>query len=372
MPDGMKTPTPAGADAATAAGQPALLPAPAPGASGRSTAQTLPGRRRAAILMMALREDLSRELLQDLPDDIIEVLAGEIASLQHVDAAVTTSVLEEFEAMLKTDQQTVQGGLASATRLLAGALGQARADSVLGQVQRTKEANASNLAMLQRADPVQLSKSLENEHPQTVAMVLAHLDPQRGSQVLAALGEEQRVAAVQRLAEMRHFSPEVAQKVARILHQQLQTMGDTRKHSYSGYKAVADLLNGLEAEASKKILDRVELGSPETAISVRNLMFTFEDLVSVPSASVRELVAGVDRRQLALAMKGTKDELRAHIFKAMSSRAAELLREEIELMGPVRSREVMQAQQTILAAARRMEAAGEIVLKLEQGDSLMV
>jgi flagellar motor switch protein FliG len=221
-------------------------------------------------------------------------------------------------------------------------------------------------------DPTQLSKSLENEHPQTVALVLAHLDLQRGSQVLAGLGEEQRVAAVQRLAEMRHFSPEVAQRVARILNQQLQTIGDTQKRSYSGYKAVADLLNGLEAEAAKKILDRVETESPETAIHVRNLMFTFDDLLNVPGASVRDLVAGVDRRQLALAMKGTKDELRAHIYKAMSTRAAEMLQEEIEVMGPVRSREVMQAQQSILATARRMEAAGQIILKLEQGDSLMV
>ena len=342
------------------------------GPSEHSAIAALPGRRRAAILMMALKDDLARELMQDLPDSLIEILAGEIASLRHVDAGVTTGVLEEFEAMLDTPHQTLRGGLASAGRLLAGALGQSRADAVLQQLQRTKDANDSNLATLQRADPVQLSKSLENEHPQTIAMVLAHLDPQRGSQVLAALGEEQRVAAVQRLAEMRHFSPEVAQKVARILHQQLQTMGDTRKHSYSGFKAVADLLNGLEAEASKKILDRVEMGSPETAISVRNLMFTFEDLVSVPSASVRDLISGVDRRQLALAMKGTKDELRAHIYKAMSTRAAEMLREEIELMGPVRSREVMHAQQSILATARSMEAAGQIVLKLEQGDSLMV
>jgi flagellar motor switch protein FliG len=142
------------------------------------------------------------------------------------------------------------------------------------QLQRTKEANDSNLAMLQRVDPTQLSKSLENEHPQTVALVLAHLDLQRGSQVLGGLGEEQRVAAVQRLAEMRHFSPEVAQRVARILNQQLQNVGETQKRSYSGYKAVADLLNGMEAEASKKILDRIEMESPETAIHVRNLMIS--------------------------------------------------------------------------------------------------
>ena len=332
----------------------------------------LSGRRRAAILLMALGDELARELLQDLPDSMIESIAAEIASLDHIDPELTISVMEDFEAMLTTQQQTMRGGLASASRLLTGALGRSRADAVMLQLQRAKEANDSNLAMLQRVDPTQLSKSLENEHPQTVALVLAHLDTQRGSQVLAALGEEQRVAAVQRLAEMRHFSPEVAQKVARLLNQQLQTVGDTQKRSYSGYKAVADLLNGLEAESAKQILDRIEAESAQTAIQVRNLMFTFDDLLKVPSASVRDLVAGVDRRQLALAMKGTKEELRTHIYKAMSSRAAEMLQEEIEVMGPVRSREVMQAQQSVLAIARRMEAAGQIILKLEQGDSLMV
>ena len=347
-------------------------PARAAAQAGPRSHAPLSGRRRAAILLMALGDDVARELLQDLPDPMIESVAAEIASLDHVDPELTIGVLEDFEAMLTTQQQTMRGGLASASRLLTGALGRSRADAVMLQLQRTREANDSNLAMLQRVDPTQLSKSLENEHPQTVALVLAHLDLQRGSQVLAGLGEEQRVAAVQRLAEMRHFSPEVAQKVARILNQQLQTIGDTQKRSYSGYKAVADLLNGLEAEASKKILDRVETESPETAIHVRNLMFTFDDLLNVPGASVRDLVAGVDRRQLALAMKGTKDELRAHIYKAMSTRAAEMLQEEIEVMGPVRSREVMQAQQSILAIARRMEAAGQIILKLEQGDSLMV
>src|ERR1700743_1225420 len=340
-----------------------------PGTNGQAN---LTGRRRAAILLMALGDDMARQLLQDLPDPMIESIAAEIASLDHIAPELTISVLEDFEAMLMTQQQTMRGGLASAGRLLTGALGRSRADAVLLQLQRTKEANDSNLAMLQRVDPTQLSKSLENEHPQTVALVLAHLDLQRGSQVLAGLGEEQRVAAVQRLAEMRHFSPEVAQRVARILNQQLQTIGDTQKRSYSGYKADEDLLNGLEAEAAKKILDRVETESPETAIHVRNLMFTFDDLLNVPGASVRDLVAGVDRRQLALAMKGTKDELRAHIYKAMSTRAAEMLQEEIEVMGPVRSRECMQAQQSILAIARRMEAAGQIILKLEQGDSLMV
>ena len=140
----------------------------------------------------------------------------------------------------------------------------------------------------------------------------------------------------------------------------------------SGYKAVADLLNRLDAEQAKKILEHVEEGEPELALNIRNLMFTFEDLVTVPSASVREIVSAVDKRQLALALKGAREDLRAHIYQAMSSRAVEMLKEDMEVMGPVRAREVASAQGEILALARKLEAEGKIILKIEQGDDLMV
>jgi len=280
-------------------------------------------------------------------------------------------VVEDFHQLLETQQYILRGGIDYAAKLLVNAFGQQRADALLAQVRRVQQANQGNLAMLQKVDPRQLGKSLDTEHPQTIALVLAHLDPQRGSQVLANLGEDQRVAVVQRLAEMRQFSPEMAQKVAVILHQRLESAADSRK-SYSGFKAVADLLNGLEAEAARKILESVERGSPDVAIHIRNLMFTFDDLLTVPQVSVREIMALVDKRQLALALKGTKEDLREHIFKAMSTRAAELLKEDMEVMGPVRSRDVMQAQQEILTLARGLEADGKIILKLEQGDGLMI
>ena len=178
--------------------------------------------------------------------------------------------------------------------------------------------------------------------------------------VLDNLSEEHKVVAVQRLAEMRQFSPEMAQKVALILHRRLESVGDTARRSYSGFKAVADLLNRLNAEESKKILEAIEEDQPELALSIRNLMFTFEDLITVPPATIREIVSGVDKRQLALALRGANEELRAQIFKAMSSRAVEMLKEDMEVLGPVRSREVAQAQQEILNLARRLEAEGKV------------
>jgi flagellar motor switch protein FliG len=227
------------------------------------------------------------------------------------------------------------------------------------------------MAKLQDMDPQHLSKFLENEHSQTVALVLAHLDAKRASIVLMNLQGAMRVDVVRRLAEMRQFSPEMAQKVAHILHRRLENVGDTGRKSYSGFKAVADLLNRLNAEVSKHILESIEDNQPELALGIRNLMFTFEDLVTVPPATIREIVSGVDKRQLALALRGANDELRAQIFKAMSSRAVEMLKEDMEVLGPVRSREVAQAQQEILNLARRLEAEGKVILKLETGDEML-
>src|SRR5579863_7933067 len=238
-------------------------------------------------------------------------------------------------------------------------------------VRHSQEASQGNLAKLQRTDPQQLGKLLDSEHPQTIALVLAHLDPRKASQVLESLSEEHKVVSIQRLAEMRQFSPEMAQKVAHILHRRLESMGDSARKSYSGFKAVADLLNRLNADESKRILETIEEGQPELALSIRNLMFTFEDLLTVPAATIREIVAGVDKRQLAMALRGANEDLRAQIFKAMSSRAVEMLKEDMEVLGPVRSREVAQAQQEILNLARRLEAEGKVVLKLESGEEML-
>jgi flagellar motor switch protein FliG len=149
-------------------------------------------------------------------------------------------------------------------------------------------------------------------------------------------------------------------------------MGDTQRRSYSGFKAVSDLLNRLTAEESRKILETIEEEQPELALSIRNLMFTFDDLLTVPAASIREIVSGVDKRVLALALRGANENLRAQVFKAMSSRAVEMLKEDMEVLGPVRSRDVAQAQQEILSTARRLETEGKVILKLETGDEMLV
>jgi flagellar motor switch protein FliG len=336
----------------------------------RHSAQ-LSGVRKAAILLVAVGEDLAKEILRALPEVDVQRLTEELADLRGITPEVSAEILEEFWEMLATQGFVMHGGLDYASRLLIETFGKERADDLLALVRRSQEAAQGNLAKLQRTDPQQLGKLLDSEHPQTIALVLAHLDPRRASLVLDNLSEEHKVVSIQRLAEMRQFSPEMAQKVAHILHRRLESVGDSARKSYSGFKAVADLLNRLNADQSKKILESIEEGQPELALSIRNLMFTFEDLVTIPPASIREIVSGVDKRQLALALRGANEELRAQVFKAMSSRAVEMLKEDMEVLGPVRSREVAQAQQEILNLARRLETEGKVVLKLEGGDEML-
>ena len=341
------------------------------GAARRRLSAGLSGVRKAAVLLVAVGEDLAKEVLRVLPEVDVQRLTEELADLRGITPELSAEVLEEFWQLLETQNFMIHGGLDYASRLLKEAFGKERADDLLMLVRRSQEAAQGNLAKLQRTDPQQLGKLLDSEHPQTIALVLAHLDPRRASLVLDNLSEDHKVVSIQRLAEMRQFSPEMAQKVAHILHRRLENVGDTARKSYSGFKAVADLLNRLNAEESKKILESIEDAQPELALNIRNLMFTFEDLVTVPPATIREIVSGVDKRQLALALRGANDELRAQIFKSMSSRAVEMLKEDMEVLGPVRSREVAQAQQEILNLARRLETEGKVVLKLETGDEML-
>ena len=341
------------------------------GAGKRQHLAGLSGMRKAAILMVAVGEELAGEILRALPESDVQGLTEELADLRGISPELSSEVLEEFWQLLETNGFVMQGGLDYASRLLIETFGKERADDLLALVRRSQEAAQGNLAKLQRTDPAQLGKMLDSEHPQTIALVLAHLDPKRASMVLDNLSEEHKVVSIQRLAEMRQFSPEMAQKVAHILHRRLESVADNSRKSYSGFKAVADLLNRLNADESKKILETIEDGQPELALSIRNLMFTFEDLVAVPPASIREILSGVDKRQLAMALRGANDELRAQIFKSMSSRAVEMLKEDMEVLGPVRSKEVAQAQQEILTYARRLETEGKVVLKLESGDEMM-
>jgi flagellar motor switch protein FliG len=336
----------------------------------KPVAVKIPGVRKAAILLMAVGEELASTLFQSLSESDVQRVADEITRLGEVSEQQLYEVMSEFHELARTQTQMVRGGHDYAARLLTEAFGQARAGELLTQVNRARERSAGDLANLQKMEPQQLAKFLETEHAQTVALVLAHLDAKRASNVLVHLGPQMRVEAVQRLAGMRQFSPEMAQKVALVLHRRMDSLGTTGRKSYAGFRAVADLLNRLDQKLCNHILEEIEQKEPKTATEIRSLMFTFDDLITVPEQSVREIVAASDKRLLALSLKGCKENIRAHLFKAMSSRAAEMMREDMESMGPVRGRDVTAAQQELLALAQKLEADGKIVLKLEPDNDL--
>lgn len=323
---------------------------------------------KAAVLMVALGDEQAKEIYKQLNEHEIEQLTQEIATLQAVAPDVARAVLEEFHELMETQQYLAFGGPEYAERILVETFGTQRAQALLDQVARSREASDSNLALLQKMDMQQLAKFLEDEHPQTVALVLAHLDPRASSQALLALPEELRVSVVKRLADMRHFSDEMAQKVGQILRRRMESLGRDRSKSYSGYKVVADLMNRMDASVTKQVLEAIESENPEMAVRIRNLMFTFEDFVTVPASSMTELVMHVDKALLATALKGAKENLRMHFFGALSSRAVEMLREDMEVLGPVRGREIAKAQGEILNLARNLESQGKLILKPEADD----
>ncbi len=338
------------------------------GASHRSTE----GLHKAAILLVLLGEEVASQIYRNLPQQEIEELTQEIASLDYIDPDSALGVLEEYHRMAVTQEYLAQGGTDYAKKLLVKAFGEDGAQQLLVQVTRAAEMSASKLDSLQKADPQQLAKFLEAEHPQTIALILAHLDAKQASTLLMRFPEELRAEVIRRLARLRQFSPEIAQKVAMALHKRLEALGEQHRRAYAGVQGVADLLNRVDPLTSKTILESIERDDPKLALGIRNLMFTFQDLMGVPEAGIRELLGSVDKKTLAMALRGATEELKNFIFKSMSSRAVEMLKEDMEILGPVRARDVNKAQQEIVAAARKLEGEGKISLGAESEDEYVV
>jgi flagellar motor switch protein FliG len=228
------------------------------------------------------------------------------------------------------------------------------------------------LQSVQRADPQKLARLLEGEHPQTIALILGQLGESQASAMLMNLPNELRAEAVKRLANLRRFSPEMAEKVSIILSQRLNSVGEQGKRAYSGFQSVADIMNCIDTTVAQEILANIENEEPTLAISIRDLMFTFDDFLQVDEAQIRELSGAIDKRTLAMALKGTNEALKSHFFKTMSTRAIEMLKEDMESLGPVRSKDVVKAQTEIVAIARQLETEGKIVLKGEANEEYLV
>jgi len=326
------------------------------------------GLHKAAILMVLLGEDAASDIYRHLPQAEVERITREIAVLEYVDPDSALVVLEEFHRLVTAGDYISQGGMEYANRLLVKAFGKAGAGDLLRQVSQAAEVGGDKLDSLRRADPQQLAKFIEGEHPQTIALVLAHLESKQASTVLMRLPAELRAEPIKRLAQLRQFSPEMAERVALVLHKRLEALGEQSRRAYAGLRGVADLMNRLDLKTGKEILEAIEGEDPKLALSIRNLMFTFEDLLTVPEAGIRELLGQMDKKTLATALRGASDEMKNCIFKSMSSRAVEMLKEDMEVLGPVKSREITKAQLETVSVARKLETEGKLTLTAAGGE----
>jgi flagellar motor switch protein FliG len=329
------------------------------------------GVRKAAILLVILGEDAASQIYRHLPPAEIEQISRGIAGLKPVDAETALHVLEEFERLVMAGDYMAQGGKDYANKLLIKAFGEEGAKQLMHQVSLTAEMTAGQLESLQKADPQQLAQFIEGEHPQTIALILAHLEAKQASSLLMRLPEELRSEAIKRLAQLRQFSPEMAQRVSVVLNKRLEALGEQSRRAYAGLRGVADVMNRLDIATAKTILEGIEKEDPKLALSIRNLMFTFEDLLTVPEAGIRELLGQMDKKTLATALRGASEELKNYIFKSMSSRAVEMLKEDMDVLGPVKSREIQKAQLEAVAVARKLEADGKLTLSPEGDDEFV-
>jgi len=329
----------------------------------------LTGMRKAAILVTVLGEEAATLIYRQLSPTDVQLLTEEVAALGTVPPELAQQVLEEYQQQAPQHRFVIQGGSDYASRLLKKAFGEENSKEMVKKVGGSDK--EGGLRWLRTIEPVKLGAFLEKEHPQTIALILAHLDPAHASTVLAKLPDDLRIVVVKRMAQIRQFSPEITDTINSALKQKLAQVKEEKKQVTVKPENVSQLMNHLDPAASRTILEAIERENAELANDIRNLMFTFEDLVNIPETALRDWLAAVDKKTLGLALKGASDEVRTHIFKAMSSRAVEMMKEDIEALGRVRGKDVLKAQQEAVAIARTLEAEGKITLRAEKDDDFV-
>ncbi len=324
---------------------------------------------KSAILLLSLGYEQCADLLKLLSDEQVRQISEAIAALGDVSVEQTEAVLEEFVRSSGHGAGNMSGGLARARRILAAAFGQEVARKMVERLPKKPGVSGgqADFSSLEETEPGRLANFLGSEHPQTIALVLAHLKAEQSCKVLEVLSEELRVDVTMRLASLDGTSPEVVGRIAQVLDQKVKALGRRSRKAAGGIRAVADLLNRVEPTVAEVILAQIEQRDEKTGKQIRDLLFVFEDLISLDSKGLKELIGKIDRKVLTVAIKGVSEELQAHIFATMSKRGAEMMREDMEALGPVKIREVDGAQRQIIDIARGLEKDG--VLSLSGSDA---
>lgn len=328
------------------------------------------GREKAAMLLISLGPEKSAEIFKHLKEEEIEQLTLEIANIRSVSPEEKEKILEEFYQICLAQEYIVEGGIGYAKEILEKALGTQKALDVINKL--TVSLQVRPFDFVRKTDPSQLLNFIQKEHAQTIALILAYLKPQQASVVLAALPQDKQADVARRIATMDRTSPDVIKEVERILERNLSSLVTEDFTAAGGVQSIVDILNSVDRGTEKYIMETLEIEDTDLAEEIRKRMFVFEDILSLDNRSIQRFLREVENNQLAVALKGATDEVQKLIFGNMSKRLAEMIKEDIEFMGPVRLKDVEEAQQKIVNIIRKLEDSGEIVISRGGGDEIIV
>ncbi|NIZ19379.1 flagellar motor switch protein FliG [Entomospira culicis] len=333
--------------------------------------QDFTGRQKAAIFLVTLGAELSSEIFKHLKEDEIEKLTFEIARLDKIETETRMIILEEFQELMLAQDFITSGGIDYARELLEKSLGSQKAVDIINRL--TSSLKTRPFDFVRRADPTHLLNFIQQEHAQTIALVLAYLEPIKASQILGSLPEEKQSDVARRIATMDRTSPDVIREVERVLEKKLSSLSSEDYTAAGGVQAIVDILNIVDRTTEKNIMESLDEEDPDLAEEIKKRMFVFEDIVLLEDRAIQKVLRNVDNQELAKALKGVDAEVQDKIYRNMSKRAAVLLKEDMSYLGPTRRKDVEEAQQKIVSIIRKLEEEGEIVIaRNDDEDNAMV
>ncbi|AKG04577.1 MULTISPECIES: flagellar motor switch protein FliG [Salimicrobium] len=330
----------------------------------------LSGKQKAAALLISLGPDVAAQVYKHLSEEEMEQLTLEISSVQKVDSTQKEEIVEQFHQIALAQDYISQGGISYAKEVLEKAVGTDEASNILSRLTSSLQVKPFDFA--RKAEPAQVLNFIQNEHPQTIALVLSYLDASQAGQILSELPQEVQADIARRIATMDSTSPEVIYEVEQILENKLSATLTNNYTETGGIEAVVEVLNGVDRSSEKTILDALEARDPELAEEIKKRMFVFEDIVTLDNRGIQRVIREVNGEDLQLSLKVASDEVQEVVFENMSERMVENFREEMEIMGPVRLRDVEEAQTRVVGTIRQLEEIGEIVIARGGGDDIIV
>ena len=339
---------------------------------GAEPISVLRGVQKAAMLLILVGDQASADIIKHLGEEEVQLVTREIARMKKITPDQAETILEEFYQMSTARKYVLSGGVDYAKSVLVNAFGPDVARKLMDRLMKAMGTDMSNFDALQKADPQQLAKFLHSEHPQTIALVLAHLNASQAAALLSNLPASMRADLALRVANLDQISPEVINKIATVIGQKLNALGEFSRESYGGVRAVAEMFNRLDSDTSKEILAQIEGQDNNLVETIRHLMFVFDDLLVLDQNAIKEILARVDRKIPMVALKGTSEQMKQHFLQCMSERGSEMMLEDMEAMGPVKIKEVETAQQEIIAIVRKLEAEGVVSLRGTVGEQYVV